>query len=191
MNTNFIRTQIERYTGKITPAKALVALAVIVIVVRVLGFVLSLFDAVLPFVVLGVMAYFAYQFLQGQSPTAQQIKGTISGVTNNVTSNVASRRSNATEAVSQDVIERITTPERTAAPVDAPQVETVNVLTEENAETIVDTPQPKLQVEERINPQTGLREPDLARLEEREKEKPSQDNVMSQLEERKKRLRGG
>ena len=189
MNTNFIRTQIEQYTGKITPAKALVALAIVYIVVRVLGVILSIFDAVLPFVVLGVIAYFGYQFLQGQSPAAQQIKGTISGVT----SSVASRRSSATEAVSQDVIERIITPERKQAPVEAPQVDTVNVLADESAETLVEDAPPaaKLQVAERINPETGLREPDLARLEEREKEKPSQDNVMAQLEERKKRLRGG
>lgn|GEM_PF-6879277 len=194
MNANFIREQIERYTGKITPGKALVALAVVYIVVRILGFFLGLFDAVLPFVLLGLLAYFGYQFLQGQSPTAQKIKSTVTDVT--------SRRSSATEAVSNDVIERITRPkekEATVTPVAAqetPRIETVNLLTDESAETIVDeidVEAPKMQVAQKINPSTGLAEPDLARLEEREKEKPKDDanSVLSQLEERKRRLKGG
>jgi len=194
VNANFIREQIERYTGKITPGKALVALAVVYIVVRILGFFLGLFDAVLPFVLLGLLAYFGYQFLQGQSPTAQKIKSTVTDVT--------SRRSSATEAVSNDVIERITRPkekEATVTPVAAqetPRIETVNLLTDESAETIVDeidVEAPKMQVAQKINPSTGLAEPDLARLEEREKEKPKDDanSVLSQLEERKRRLKGG
>jgi len=194
VNANFIREQIERYTGKITPGKALVALAVVYIVVRILGFFLGLFDAVLPFVLLGLLAYFGYQFLQGQSPTAQKIKSTVTDVT--------SRRSSATEAVSNDVIERITRPkekEATVTPVAAqetPRIETVNLLTDESAETIVDeidVEVPKMQVAQKINPSTGLAEPDLARLEEREKEKPKDDanSVLSQLEERKRRLKGG
>jgi hypothetical protein len=190
VNANFIREQVERYTGKITPAKAIVALMILVLVVRILGFVLSLFDAVLPFVVLGILAYFGYQFLQSSSPAAAQIRGTIQGVT--------TRRASA-EAVSNDVVERITKRQETpaaapvkAADVEAPRVETVNVLADESAETLVDEAQPsKMEIAERINPTTGLREPDLARLEEREKEKPKQDNVLSQLEERKKRLKGG
>jgi len=194
VNANFIREQIERYTGKITPGKALVALAVVYIVVRILGFFLGLFDAVLPFVLLGLLAYFGYQFLQGQSPTAQKIKSTVTDVT--------SRRSSATEAVSNDVIERITRPkekEATVTPVAAqetPRIETVNLLTDESAETIVDeidVEAPKMQVAQKINLSTGLAEPDLARLEEREKEKPKDDanSVLSQLEERKRRLKGG
>jgi hypothetical protein len=190
VNTNFIREQVERYTGKITPAKALAALIALWLVIRALGFILSLFDAVLPFAVLGLLAYFGYQFLQSSSPAAEQIKSRIQSVT--------TRRESA-EVVSNEVIERIT--KRTEAPIeapavltaeDAPRIETVNVLADESAETVVDeVASEKMQVAERINPKTGLREPDLARLEEREKEKPSQDNVLSQLEERKKRLRGG
>lgn len=192
MNANFIREQIERYTGKITPGKALAALAVVYIVVRILGFILGLFDAVLPFVLLGLLAYFGYQFLQGQSPTAQKIKSTVSDVT--------SRRSSATEAVTNDVIERIIRPKEKAATVtpvaaeETPRIETVNVLADESAETLVDElVEPKMQVAPRINPATGLTEPDLARLEEREKEKPKDDanSVLSQLEERKRRLKGG
>lgn len=188
MNTNFIRDQIERYTGKITPAKALVALAVVYIVVRILGAILGLFDAVLPFVLIGLLAYFGYQFLQSSSPTAENIKQRVGDLT-------ASRRA-AAEQVSADVMERVT--KRATAPVEtvaqAPQpakVETVNTLVDENAETLVeDVPAPKISVAEKVNPVTGLREPDLARLEEREKEQPSQDNVLSQLEERKRRLKG-
>lgn len=198
MNTNFIREQIERYTGKITPGKVLAAVAVLYIVIRILGFILGLFDAVLPFVILGLLAYFGYQFLQGQSPTAQKIKSTVSDVTSRRTSSVS-----AAEVVSNDVIERITRPKEreAAAPAPAtitaeetPKIETVNVLTDENAETVVDeAPVPRMQVAQKINPTTGLAEPDLARLEEREKEKPKEDanSVLSQLEERKRRLKGG
>jgi hypothetical protein len=191
VNANFIREQIERYTGKITPGKALAALAVVYIVVRILGFILGLFDAVLPFVILGLIAYFGYQFLQGQSPAAQKIKSTVSDVT--------ARRS-AAEAVSDDVIQRISRPkEITAAPIapeETPKIETVNVLADESAETVIDEVEvaaPKMQVAQKINPATGLAEPDLARLEEREKEKPKDDanSVLSQLEERKRRLKGG
>lgn len=197
MNANFIREQVERYTGKITVGKALAALAVVYIVVRILGFILGLFDAVLPFVILGLLAYFGYQFLQGESPTAQKIKSTVSDVT--------SRRSSATESVANEVIERVTRPKViqappvAAAPIEAtetPKIETVNVLADESAETVVDevpVVAPRMQVAPKINPATGLTEPDLARLEEREKETPKEDtnSVLSQLEERKRRLKGG
>lgn len=208
----FIREAFEKQFGKITPAKILVGLAVIFIVVRVLGFILGLFDALLPFVVLGVLGYFAYQALESRAPDwRDKVK--------NAVDNATARRDTAAEDAVKKATRNAEAVLKRESPIDTVVKQTVNRATGveavkqeapsstterlEDAPTVVEEvtetetePAARLMVEPKTNPETGLQETDMERLMEKEEEmlkapQTSADAVRAQLEERRRRLKSG
>lgn len=202
----FIREAFERQFGKITPAKVLVGLAIVVIVVRILGFILGLFDAILPFVVLGVLGYFAYQMLESRAPDwRDKMKNAVDNVTtrrDTAAEDAVKKATRNAEAVLNRetpiaTVVKTTVDRATNTDAAQPQARLEDAPTVVEAVVETDTqPAARLMVEQKINPATGLQETDMDRLMEKEEEmlkapQSSADAVRAQLEERRRRLKGG
>jgi hypothetical protein len=190
-----LREILEKQFGKITPGKVIAGLLVLWVVVRALGFVLSLFDAVFPFVVLGLIAYFGYQVLQSRNPELidqiinrkstkqpEVIEG--KGKVIDLATAQAPRKTATKAPAVQQAEAALESAARLVDPIEAAAAEEVEAAVEPR----------NMKVAQKINPTTGLPEPDLERLEANEQEAAQQptnaDLIRQQLENRKKRLRG-
>lgn len=167
---------IEERIGKITPVKVVLGLAAFVIIVNVLSLIIGIFQALLPVAILAVVGYFGYQILQSRAAAEAEAKAT-------------QTTAEKTIALEQAEVNR----QKVAAQRLAEEAETVVV----DAHPAEEEAPRRLAVEETVNPNTGLREANLAQLEAMEQEKIRQsgdagaDAVKAALEERKKRLLGG
>lgn len=183
-----IQKLIEERIGKITPVKVFLGLAFFIIAVNLLGLILGIFQALLPFAVIAVVGYYGYQFLQssrGQEllqnarKTAEQSAPVIQGETVKTKAQTSDKQT----------VERVE-----SAATRLEDIATGEAGTETDAAE--ESPASRLTVPEKVNPETGLAEPDLERLMEKEQQKLNEankvnDNVLAQLEARKKRLKGG
>ncbi len=170
---------IEDRIGKITPVKVVLGLAAFVIIVNILGLIIGIFQALLPVAVLAVVGYFGYQLLQSRTAADAVAKAKQDTVVEK------------TVVLEKAEVNR----QKVAAKRLAEESETVVATAE--TETADEATAKRLAVEEMVNPDTGLRETDLAQLEAMEQAKLRQsgdataDAVKAALEERKKRLLGG
>lgn len=166
---------IEDRIGKITPVKVVLGLAAFVIIVNILSLIIGIFQALLPVAILAVVGYFGYQILQSRSTAETKAKN----AADDTTIPLEQVKVNRQKVAAQRLAEAAET-----------------VIAEAGAETS-EEPAHRLMVEEMVNPNTGLREANLAQLEALEQEKlrqagdASADAVKAALEERRKRLLGG
>lgn len=170
---------IEDRIGKITPVKIVLGLAAFVIIVNVLSLIIGIFQALLPVAILAVVGYFGYQLLQSRTAA-----------------DAVAKAKNDAAVEKTIVLEKAeVNRQKEAAKRLAEEAETVIAGTE--VETAEDAAPRRLSVEEMVNPNTGVREANLAELEAMEQAKMRQsgnvsdDAVKAALEERKKRLLGG
>ena len=164
----------------LTPAQIIVGIAAILVGFWAVGLAMSalmwILNIIMPFALVVVLAYFGYNFLKSRSENLPA------------------------EAMKSDKVKRV---DEAMANVEAvkrgedPNMKqkTANVL-EDEAAMIEEAPEDtdeKLVVKQIINPETGFKEPDIARLVEREEAKLKEvgqvnDAVMAQLEARRKKL---
>jgi hypothetical protein len=166
----------------LTPAQIIVGIAAILVGFWAIGLAMSalmwLLNIIMPFALLVVVGYFGFNFLKSRSENLPQ------------------------EAMKSDKEKRV---DEALANVEAvkrgedPNMnqKTAHVL-EDEAMMIEDVEtsevdEEKLVVKQIINPETGFKEPDIARLIEREEAKLKEvgkvnDSVMAQLEARRKKL---
>jgi hypothetical protein len=189
-----IQKLIEERIGKLTPTRVIIGLAVFIIAMNILGAVLSavlgFFNFLLPFAVLAIAGYYGYQFLN--SPRGQEM---LSKATTRAERSAPVIQGEAVKTTPQtaDVKAAARIREATTRLEDEAEALPAEEMAEATAEEVVQ----RLTVPEKINPDTGLKEPDMERLLEKEQEKIQEakktdvDTVKAQLEERKKRLKGG
>jgi len=153
---------------KLKPWQIVVGVAGVVVAIWILGMIVSLLTTLVP-IALGVVAlFFAYRWLSSRSEELPE---------------------EATKSKAQkDVDEALATV--AAAESNEYSIEV------EGPEAFADAEfDEKLAVKQIVNPETGFKEPDISRLIEREQEKLKEadkmtDDIMSQLEARRKRLLG-
>jgi hypothetical protein len=165
----------------LTPAQIIVGIAAILVGFWAIGLAMSaimwLLNIIMPFALLTVAGYFGYNWLKSRSENlpAEAMK---------------SDKEKRVEAAMANVeaVKRGEDPSQKA--------KTVNVL-EDEATMIEASPaddsDDKLVIKQIINPETGFKEPDIARLVEHEEAKLKEidkvnDAVLSQIEARRKRL---
>lgn len=167
----------------LTPAQLVVGIAAILVGFWAVGLAMSaimwLLNIIMPFALMLVLGYFGYNFLKSRSENLPE-EAMKSGNQKRVDEALAN-----VEAVKRG--EDLNMKQKTA-----------NVL-EDEATMIEEAPvelaadEEKLVVKQIINPETGFKEPDIARLIEREESKLKEadkvnDAVMAQIEARRKRL---
>jgi hypothetical protein len=165
----------------LTPAQIIVGIAAILVAVWGIGLAMSavmwLLNIIMPFALLVVAGYFGYNWLKSRSENlpAEAMK--------------SDKEKRVDEAMANvEAVKRGEDPNMKA--------KTVNVL-EDEATMIETSPDEesdeKLVVKQIVNPETGFKEPDLARLIEHEEAKLKEadkvnDSVLAQIEARRKRL---
>lgn len=159
---------------KITPAQAVVGVIGLAIVVWVMNFIINLAMTLLPFAILAVIAYFGYSALTSKKEEVDEKLAQI-------------KRDESLENAHPAEVSAV-----------KPMARRQPVREEsENNETLIinDASQTPLRVETLVNPETGIAEPNISRLEELERAKQAEAEktnaeVQAQLEERRKRLGG-
>ncbi|MCU0515092.1 MAG: hypothetical protein MUE40_21255 [Anaerolineae bacterium] len=192
-----VQKLIEERIGKITPVKVFLGLAFFIIIVNVLGLILNIFNALLPFAILAIGGYYGYQFLQSRAPNQTKTVGPIiqgEAVTTQPQTDSLRRPAARPQSAAAGEQQTATRAETAAARLDDRAAAAIvdDLLAQVPA---AETEDAALKVAPKIDPQTGLRQPDLERLMEKEQEalkeaKTVNDAVRAQLEERKKRLKG-
>jgi hypothetical protein len=168
----------------LTPAQIVVGIAAILVGFWAIGLAMSalmwLLNIIMPFALVVVLSYFGYNFLKSRSENlpAEAMK--------------SGKEKRVDEALANvEAVKRGEDPNMNQ--------KTANVLEDEASmieePVIEDNSDEKLVVKQIINPETGFKEPDIARLIEREEAKLKEvgqvnDSVMAQLEARRKRLKG-
>jgi hypothetical protein len=164
----------------LTPAQIIVGIAAILVGFWAIGLAMSalmwVLNIIMPFALVVVLGYFGYNFLKSRSENLPP------------------------EAMKSDKAKRV---DEAMANVEAvkrgedPNMKqkTAHVLEDEATmiEEVAEESDEKLVVKQIINPETGFKEPDIARLVEREEAKLKEadkinDAVMAQIEARRKKL---
>lgn len=146
---------------KLTPTQIIIGIAALIIGLWLVGQIIGILTSLVPIAILVVILYFGFRMLSNRSEAADEAV---------VVDQAETVQANVTE---------ITDTETAPAQAEAEEAD---------AEVSVR----RLRVEPKINPKTGLPEADLSRLEELENEtKRVTDDVMAQIEERRRRLMKG
>lgn len=165
---------------ELTGTEIAIALIVVLVAFWAVGFVINLIQTVLPFIILALLAYVGFNVLRSRGKDTDEAIISV-----RAEQKAQERQARRAEQSAPRVVraqDTVIVSEKAAEPV--PKA---------NAEA---EPMPALKVTPNINPETGLAEVDISRLEEREQEllkeaKQMTDDVQAQIEARKKRLMGG
>jgi hypothetical protein len=153
----------------LTPTQIVLGIAALVVGLWIVAQVVNLVLTLAPIAIAGLALYFVYQWLSSRSEdlpeeaTKSKAQAKVDEALANIEKAESAQQSEATEAAAR-----------------------ATVATE-------DTPERRLEVEQVVNPETGFKEPNISRLIEREEEKMREqdkitDEVMAQIEARRKRL---
>lgn len=173
-----------------TPTQWVLGLAggvlVLWIVAQILSVIVGVLNFVAPIALLTIIGYFGYQYLQSREEDIPA-EAKKSGREKEVEQAVAHYRASLEENLREDTSTL------------SPEAQTTTVA-DENAQTIIaeqeDVREVDLIIEQKVNPETGFKEPDIARLIEHEEQKLSEadkvtDDIMAQIEARRRRLNQG
>ncbi|MEL6306810.1 MAG: hypothetical protein AAFV98_04775 [Chloroflexota bacterium] len=153
------------------------------IVAQILTFVVGILNFVAPIALLTIIGYFGYQYLQSREEDIPA-EAKKSDREKEVEQAVANYRASLEDNLREDTVS-------------APQTASV---ADESAETIIaeqeGVREVDLIIEQKVNPETGFKEPDIARLIEHEEQKLAEadqvtDDIMAQIEARRRRLNQG
>ncbi len=157
---------------RLTPMQIILGIATAIIALWLVGVVLNaimaIFNFLVPVAIVVVAGYFGYQWLSNRAARMPEQVSTKS----------------KKERVVEDAV----------ANVEAAESETQFIVEETVSESVEEEDDP-LVIKQVVNPETGFKEPDIARLIEREEAMLKEadevnDSVMSQLEARRRRLLG-
>lgn len=151
---------------KLTPTQIVLGVIGIIIVIAILNFVLQLANTLLPFAVVGLVAFFVYRLMNSRSPAEEK---------QDATADDTAQQQTAADSHDEDAFE-------------AQRDEAMAREAQEAAS--------RMSVAPKTNPDTGIEEADLDALLEKEQRlmdetKQVNDDVMAQLEARRKRLLKG
>lgn len=204
---------IERLTKNLTPAKVLLGIAAVIIIIAIVNFLVNLANMLLPFAIGAVILYFGYQWMtsrnedqaikqqmQQQTKTAQtdqqenSVRSVVDAIRSSITGSDDDADADESVTVTVESDQAVTT-EDTIGEAEAPaeRLKTDDTTEDDDslANMVINNRHNSMKVPEVVNPKTGLREPDISRLEEQEKQDAEvTDAVLSQLEERRRRLLG-
>lgn len=170
---------IERFTKDLTPAKIVLGLAALVIVLAVISTLVNIATSLLPIAVLAVAAYFGYQWLNSRTDTMLSKRNQTADSSTN-----ADAVTLAEDAVREEANRR---QERAA---DNLRVDDSGTEPDVISGAVMSKGD-SMKIPPRINPTTGLPEADISRLEQAEEQSAEiTDSVLAQLAERRKRLLG-
>lgn len=160
---------------ELTPAQIALGVVALIVVLAVLNFILSLANTLLPIALIGGAVYFGYRWMNSRSEALPEQKSK----SQKVVEEAANNRQKAQQKAE---------PERVVMTVED------DTRADAAAQEATEAKKP-LMVEQQINPETGFKEPNIERLVEKEQEKMAEmdrvnDDVMAQIEARRKRLLG-
>jgi hypothetical protein len=160
---------------ELTGTEIAIALIAVLVAFWAIGFVINIIQTVLPFVILALLAYVGLNVLRSRGKDTDEAIISV-----RAEQKAKERQERRAESVPRVVRAEPIAAEKLADPIAKPL---------ESEELVV-------KVAPRINPDTGLAEADISRLEEREQEllkeaKQTNSDIQAQIEARKKRLMGG
>ena len=159
-----------------------------------LSFVLTLATQILPFIIIGLVAYVLYSYVRRDR---EQKRGSITVEDDEQAVAVRParrRRSSSTSTVTPSVTV-VEAPATKTVSASAPQPDETDIAVTTSIDVEDEVPH-RLRVEQDINPDTGIAEPNMTRLMELERDQALEaeqqmDQIQKQLEERRRRLLSG
>jgi phage shock protein PspC (stress-responsive transcriptional regulator) len=152
---------------------------------QLMSAILWLLNIIMPFAAGIVILYIAYNWLQSRSESLP------------AEAKKSDKEKRVDEALANvEAVKRGENPNKKVAAQPVVTQNTLEDLAVSEAETFTQEADDNLVVKQVINPETGFKEPDITRLIEREEEKLKEadkinDAVLSQIEARRKKLKGG
>jgi len=157
---------------KVTPTQWIVGLAALIIVMWVIGRVVSFITGLVPIAALILILYAAYRVISNRQKARNDV----------------SARADTVMTEAETVLASEPKRENRRARREPAQVEEAT----ETAPAVEEDQAARLRVAPKLNPDTGIVEADLSRLEALEQETNTvTDDVMAQIEARRRRLMGG